>query len=159
MTKLTRRALLTGAVAATGTVLAGTLPGAVAKTQLEASVEVLAVGLYQPYSHYTTDVPSVDTIVARITNERASGEDSITPIPNVWGVDRETQVAWAAHRGYYPEIQPGEAVTLHLSPPRPSNAVRLKYDEPAVVRVFDKGTERRADGKFVPEELDEVEER
>jgi hypothetical protein len=144
---ISRRGVLASVTTAgVGTLLA-TLPRATAATDLEASVEVVDAQL-----HRGGPVLDVTGLTLDVTNHE---DQPLTPVPSIWGADREAQVSWRPKggNGDWLTVAPGETRRLEVGPPRPIPTVNLVPDEPAMVRLFDRGTERRTQTVFVPEQV------
>lgn len=145
-----RRTMLAAVATSGAAVLAGTLPRATASTDLDAGLEVVDARL-----NAGGKVVDVTGLTLQITNHRPPGGDVLTPVPSVWGVDRETQVAWRPEYGDgdWVDVQPGDTRTIAVAPPRPAPTVNLRPRQPAMVRVYDRGTERDASTVFTPADV------
>lgn len=141
---ISRREVITGALAGSAAVVLGTVPKATAEATLDAAVRVLEAA-----RDLSGDIGFLTVVV---TNTRPAGGEPFVPVPHVWGLGRQTQMAWPPARGAYPTLAPGESATLVLDAPGEDQSVRLIADKPAMVRVFARGTERRAETRFVPED-------
>lgn len=139
-----RRRFLQGAIGGSAAVLVGAAPVASADATLNAEVDVLEAA-----RDLTGDI---GFLTIDVTNTRPAGGGPFVPVPHVWGLSRQTQMAWPPARGYYPELAPAETATLVLDAPGGAESVRLIPEKPAMVRVFARGTERRAETKFYPED-------
>jgi hypothetical protein len=95
----------------------------------------------------------IGSLRIQITNTRPPDGDALTPVPHVWGVGRQTQMAWPPERGDYPSLAPGETAELFLSATGDEPSVRLKPAERAMIRVFELGNERRAEETFIPGDI------
>lgn len=141
---VSRRQVLSGAIAGSAALVLGMVPKATAVATLDAEVRVL-----QAARDLSGDI---GYLTITVTNTRPDGSESFVPVPHVWGLGRQTQMAWPPARGEYPTLEPGETATLVLDAPGEDQSVRLIADKPAMVRTFARGTERRAETKFVPED-------
>jgi len=143
MIDVSRRAVVGGLIASGLAALGLTAPMAHDQTTLDADVTVT--------SALVDRTGQVGSLVVEISNTRPPDGDAMTPVPHVWGVGRQTQMAWPPERGEYPSLKPGETAELVLSATGTETSVRLKPGQRAMVRVFAKGTELRAETTFTPE--------
>jgi len=145
MIEPTRRGVVGLLIAGGLSTLGLTAPLAHAQTTLDAELVVKRA------LHDRTG--QIGSLVIDITNTRPPDGEAFTPVPHIWGVGRQTQMAWPPERGEYPTLVPGETAELFLSATGTETSVRLKPGERAMVRVFELGNERRAEETFVPEEI------
>lgn len=136
---MNRRRFLTGLGAAAVTGVGALLPTARDAATLDVSLNV------QDWTRDGED--HVDGIEFRMTNRRTPGgsgrETSIEPVVIPWGRGSQAQQNWPIVAGPQ-HLQAGESATYRVH----STHTELRLGQPALLTVYDKGTEKRAWTRF-----------
>lgn len=92
----------------------------------------------------------VDAITLRLTH---NGADPVDPVFLTWGQGRQSQLSWPVAEPTDPGLEPGAKQEYRIRARESEDAadIRLVVGQPAAVRIYDRGTERRAAVRFVPE--------
>lgn len=140
MTDWSRRAVLATAVGGLGALI-GTAPAAHADATLAADLDVI---------EYDLIAGAVSSVVLRVTNRRDPGDEPIDPVVLGWGQGRQSLLPWEIANDQL--LPPGVTRDLQLRAPGDWDDDHLRFvtEQPALLRLFDKGTERRADVRFMP---------
>jgi hypothetical protein len=86
----------------------------------------------------------VGAVTVELTNH---AEHPVQPVFSLWSVGRMSRMPWDVADGP-DELPSGWTATYHLDAPGPARQVRLGPDKPALLVVFDRGSEARAHHRF-----------
>lgn len=134
-------------LASFGSVLAGgvgaLIPPATDAATLDASLSVL---------EWQRDGDDhVDGIEFRLTNERVPTDSpatkSVEPVVIPWGRGSQAQQNWSIVAGP-PRLPAGDSAVYRVE----TTHTRLRFGQPALLTVYDKGTQKRAWTAFTPTE-------
>jgi hypothetical protein len=137
--ELTRKQFLQGVSGAATLLLSSTLVKAIESAKLQADLSVIDARV----GEFCT--------AAKLRLENRTGQ-AIRPVPVVYGTNRGQSV-WKSVGGQ-PTVEDDHATEWWVRPRKDDKALKLLPDRRNAVRVFDEGTDRRVEAKFVPTEVD-----